>query len=238
MLLIAACLSTPATAAPGPAATAPKTGFARLLARLFGPSDDDGDGIADRRDACLTLPETVNGYADDDGCPDHLAILDAGAWWGEELQRATFEVTRHEQTSPASGPRLADDLVPGEIVTVSATAGCLVAQETVVVRDGLNRLDLRLQPVRDRPLEITAQSPDGIPVEDAVVAFGPSPCLPSDALALTGGSGEVAVGAGLHGLTVSAPGFHPAHVQAQPGVPLRITLQPRTPAPAPSGDQA
>jgi hypothetical protein len=32
--------------------------------------DTDGDGIEDRRDQCITLPENYNGYTDWDGCPD------------------------------------------------------------------------------------------------------------------------------------------------------------------------
>ncbi len=32
--------------------------------------DRDGDGVGDRFDACPDQPETVNGYSDEDGCPD------------------------------------------------------------------------------------------------------------------------------------------------------------------------
>ncbi|HVV84285.1 MAG TPA: OmpA family protein [Kofleriaceae bacterium] len=46
------------TPAPGPAApTTP-------------PTDRDGDGFADATDACPDAPEIMNGYQDDDGCPD------------------------------------------------------------------------------------------------------------------------------------------------------------------------
>jgi len=37
-------------------------------------TDTDGDGIADPADECADLPETLNEYADDDGCPDRVAI--------------------------------------------------------------------------------------------------------------------------------------------------------------------
>ncbi len=33
-------------------------------------SDRDRDGVGDRYDACPDQPETVNGYSDEDGCPD------------------------------------------------------------------------------------------------------------------------------------------------------------------------
>ncbi|MDP8256300.1 MAG: hypothetical protein P9M14_11165 [Candidatus Alcyoniella australis] len=35
-----------------------------------GVKDLDLDGIPDAIDLCPTIPETVNGYNDDDGCPD------------------------------------------------------------------------------------------------------------------------------------------------------------------------
>jgi OOP family OmpA-OmpF porin len=34
--------------------------------------DTDGDGLDDLRDACDDEPETVNGFKDDDGCPDRV----------------------------------------------------------------------------------------------------------------------------------------------------------------------
>jgi MYXO-CTERM domain-containing protein len=34
------------------------------------PDDRDGDGILDKDDKCPDLPETFNGYKDEDGCPD------------------------------------------------------------------------------------------------------------------------------------------------------------------------
>lgn len=34
--------------------------------------DSDGDGLTDPVDACPTVPETRNGYEDDDGCPDEV----------------------------------------------------------------------------------------------------------------------------------------------------------------------
>ncbi|HSN29425.1 MAG TPA: OmpA family protein, partial [Kofleriaceae bacterium] len=51
------------------------------LPRAAGPyqRDGDGDGIPDDRDACPMQPETINGVADDDGCPDE----------GESLTRIT-----------------------------------------------------------------------------------------------------------------------------------------------------
>lgn len=41
------------------------------------PTDYDGDGSADSRDACPTRPETTNGFQDADGCPDVVATTGA-----------------------------------------------------------------------------------------------------------------------------------------------------------------
>ena len=40
------------------------------------PQDQDGDGIYDTNDSCITQPETYNGYEDTDGCPDDVQTLD------------------------------------------------------------------------------------------------------------------------------------------------------------------
>jgi outer membrane protein OmpA-like peptidoglycan-associated protein len=37
-------------------------------------TDTDGDGIPDDRDACPETAETVNGFEDDDGCPDDVSL--------------------------------------------------------------------------------------------------------------------------------------------------------------------
>lgn len=36
------------------------------------PVDKDGDGFLDKDDKCVEEPETVNGFEDEDGCPDEL----------------------------------------------------------------------------------------------------------------------------------------------------------------------
>jgi hypothetical protein len=40
------------------------------------PSDMDDDGIPDSSDHCPTIPETYNGFFDDDGCPDEVQEVD------------------------------------------------------------------------------------------------------------------------------------------------------------------
>ncbi|HWE28571.1 MAG TPA: OmpA family protein, partial [Polyangia bacterium] len=45
--------------------------------------DSDGDGLVDRLDKCPFDPETYNGVADEDGCPDQPAAL--AAWMGDKI---------------------------------------------------------------------------------------------------------------------------------------------------------
>jgi outer membrane protein OmpA-like peptidoglycan-associated protein len=41
--------------------------------------DEDGESVVGSLDACPADPETVNGYADDDGCPDELMVRVVGS---------------------------------------------------------------------------------------------------------------------------------------------------------------
>ena len=56
-------------------------------------NDTDGDGIPNASDSCPNRPETVNGFADSDGCPDSfdelmdLARRTAGSFWADEMPR-------------------------------------------------------------------------------------------------------------------------------------------------------
>jgi outer membrane protein OmpA-like peptidoglycan-associated protein len=62
---------------PPPAPLAPLTPQGPLASQgpkvaVVEPADRDHDGIPDRTDACPDVPETKNGYQDDDGCPDEV----------------------------------------------------------------------------------------------------------------------------------------------------------------------
>jgi OmpA-OmpF porin, OOP family len=48
----------------------PKTRIFAGIAFIRESSDQDGDGIDDNRDQCMTAAEDVDGYQDQDGCPD------------------------------------------------------------------------------------------------------------------------------------------------------------------------
>ncbi|MEO0604626.1 MAG: hypothetical protein AAF211_24540 [Myxococcota bacterium] len=176
---------------------------------IFAPLDEDGDGVPDRRDSCLAAKETPNGYADDDGCPDHLAVLDVLPRIGDTLVPADVRITRATGATTASGvPRVADDLVPGETVTVEATALCYEARGTLVVGQGRNHLDLELTPRYDRALSWSLTDADGAPLAGAKIQFD-SLCAPQQPVMLASGHGTIRVGAGAHVVRIEAPGFEP-----------------------------
>ena len=52
--------------------------------------DKDDDGLVDTRDACVDLPETRNGWKDDDGCPDQVIQELAGI--GFEHDSAVIDI--------------------------------------------------------------------------------------------------------------------------------------------------
>jgi len=73
--------------------------------------DDDGDGIPNNEDECPLVAENVNGYQDDDGCPDdiptsklHVAVINV-VWPvvdGQEKPFFVFEI-KNEDNSLVSG---------------------------------------------------------------------------------------------------------------------------------------
>ena len=42
----------------------------RWLSRSDANADSDGDGVPDAKDQCTNTREDIDGYMDDDGCPD------------------------------------------------------------------------------------------------------------------------------------------------------------------------
>jgi OOP family OmpA-OmpF porin len=63
-------------------------------------ADSDGDGIADAHDACPHDPETVNGFEDEDGCPDVVPPSIATALGNASTAR--FEAHRVRITDAAA----------------------------------------------------------------------------------------------------------------------------------------
>jgi hypothetical protein len=73
------------------------------------PTDIDGDSIFDSSDSCPTDPETVNGFQDEEGCPDVVIIQDLdkdGIIDGDVCPRSpeTFNGFQDEDGCPDNSP--------------------------------------------------------------------------------------------------------------------------------------
>jgi len=198
---------------------------------LFASADGDRDGIPDRHDACRVAEEVWNGYADDDGCPDHLAALDVLPMVGEIAVAATVTLARRDRIDEAEAPRVADDLVPGQRVALDVQNGCLRGGAELLVQQGRNVVEVELEPQLDRPVEWTVTDPDGALVRDVVLRFD-SACAPLTPRRLADGTGTVLVGVGRHPVTIEAPGFEAASLTVDgDDESVRITLE------LPAGDE-
>lgn len=92
--------------------------------------DADGDGIPDSSDSCPQLSETVNGYQDDDGCPDTLPDTDGDGITDDDdkcpLQPETINGVSDSDGCPDT---VSDDSTDsGDFVTTDCVS--LVFQET------------------------------------------------------------------------------------------------------------
>ncbi|MBI5488141.1 MAG: OmpA family protein [Deltaproteobacteria bacterium] len=77
-----------------------------VLAAAAPPPDRDGDGTEDGEDGCPDEPETLNGVADDDGCPDSAAIEIRGNQILISSGFAIYFATGSDEILPTSQPVL------------------------------------------------------------------------------------------------------------------------------------
>lgn len=203
-------------------------------AGLFGPLDDDGDGVDDMHDDCLSLPETRNRYADDDGCPDYLANVRLEATYGGERLDAEWYGVNDGTGWEASWSEPSVPFVPGQVLTVAATRDCLQGQAVTTLRDSTT-LRLDLMPVWDRTIDLEIRDASGTLVPDASIEWlGVSTpgCAP-ESVGLLEGQATMKIGEGEHLVRISAPGFASEVASLSVGddalhsVLWKVTLAPR-----------
>ncbi len=119
--------------------------------------DNDQDGLADTDDACPTEPEDQDGYKDGDGCPDPEMPVEVRA---VDPNGAPIELARIQIEGDGTALNFVGEsataLVPGSY-TISATApGFQAAQKDVSFGEGVERLELTLQPVPTK-VEVTRE---------------------------------------------------------------------------------
>lgn len=181
------------------------------------PKDADLDGILDEVDACVDIPETFNGYKDEDGCPDDLANLAVSVVYdgqpidGAEVELNQSGVEESERLVSKLEPRVREGLLPGGTYDAVARLGpCLAGDGSVTLDEGDNSLEIPLRPVRGGKVIYELVGPDGSPVKDAVATWrtDAAGCAEREGYVIgTDGRYEHPVGAGTHTVFVDAPGY-------------------------------
>jgi len=196
------------------------------------PRDLDGDGIVD--DQCPEEPETVNGFRDDDGCPDRLADLVVVAQYqGTEYPEANMTLSSGPTTTSFDfGPVRVFGRFPGEVWNAEAIQACMTGTGDIELSEGDNRLELELQPVLDSDVHFVVVDEDEEPLDGATLQWvaGPTGCAPAEVATLVNGRATIEVGAGDHEVAGTAEGYETRLVKftAERGAEqeIRIQLQP------------
>ena len=187
--------------------------FAGLgLTRRQGQSmDPDGDGIIGDDDLCPQRPERMNGYMDEDGCPDELARVDViSRYQGNEIEGASETVMLGDRRMfvPAGG------LFPGDEVTAMSSMGCTSGQTMATMNEGDNDITVQLEAERDHRVIVRVVSRDDTPIGRVSTewdnpALG---CVDADGIAMTDAMGSQAIGDQPLELWINADGFRPVRL--------------------------
>ena len=178
------------------------------------PKDKDLDGITDDLDACPTEPEVVNGYRDEDGCPDGLSTLLVDVTWngapvaGADLIVEAADGTLTEAATTAQSWSAA--ATPDSTYKLTAKKGdCLVGDTTARVGDGESRAAVPLVLVASATVKVSVVDSSGNPIDGARLAWETDTpeCLPAEPPALTRGASTIELGPGKHTFIVSAPNY-------------------------------
>jgi outer membrane protein OmpA-like peptidoglycan-associated protein len=139
-----------------------------------GDDDPDGDGLRGSADACPRDPETVNGWRDEDGCPDALAqvVLVARDARGAPVAEVEVQASEQRARTNADGQAVLDGLSPADPVDLSAQHPHYAAWSASAqpLREGENRFDATLS-LLPGSVRIAVQDAAGRPVPGATVRF-------------------------------------------------------------------
>ncbi len=204
------------------------------LVRRVGSREPDRDPVhaLQVRDLCPADPETVNGWKDDDGCPDRLGTLVVDVRFAGASMPADAVVSGPEgDRRQRIGPRgLALDAVPGTTWRVEATHGCLRGEAEAVAQEGGARLVVNLSPVLEAEVHVSVNGPDGAPLPEAGIRWASEPpeCAAPDVERMgEGGLVIQPLTRGLHRVTVTAPGHtvHEEEIRVEAGDEVDLAVQ-------------
>jgi len=202
-----------------------------------GGDDPDLDGMV--IDDCPDEPETVNGYLDEDGCPDRLADLEVNATY----QDAAYPEADIELQLGPSGPDAptppaeAYDFapvrlygrMPDEHWDARGQLACMTGSADLVLVSGENILDIPLVPILDSDVTFLVVDTDDKLIENATVQWvaGPTGCAPLEVLELPLGKGEATIGEGEFEVAGTAAGYETRLVKlsAEPGQTQEVRIQ-------------
>lgn len=175
------------------------------------PPDFDPVGELRSTDLCPLEAEVVNGWKDDDGCPDELSALTVDVRYEGASREADAEITGPD------GPRmerigiqgLALDAVPGSRWQIRATSGCLEGSAAATATEAGAQMIVDLQPLYDSLVRVEVVGTDDQPLPDAQVMWQSAvpECVPSQPTAVDAATGvlEQKIAYGTHKVVVTAP---------------------------------
>ncbi|MFT4625553.1 MAG: OOP family OmpA-OmpF porin, partial [Myxococcota bacterium] len=215
--------------------------YRAFLGGGFGQISASGGGDIDRLgqlrilDQCPDGLEVMNGWLDDDGCPDELGTLNLRAERRGRAMEVRATVTGpdgpSDQWIPVNG--LALDAAPGTRWDVVVSDGCVSGAASAIALDGGRHVVVELQLAEAGSARIEVVDPEGVPVRDATIAWSSETpaCVPDDVQEVDGrGIALVGLGIGTHEVLVAAPGYaiHRQSLTAVAGdeVSRRVVLQP------------
>ncbi|MCB9677726.1 MAG: OmpA family protein [Alphaproteobacteria bacterium] len=196
------------------------------------PPDLDGDGMIAADDLCPDEPETVNGYKDEDGCPDQLADLKATAVWNGAPYDGPVDflgkIGTFEQAVKGSKAFELKQRMPGEAWSLHAETACLAGDGDITLAEGENALQVELIGGQT-PITFAVVDPSGKAIENARLTFveqveGCGVTEPKQVL--ENGTRVIELWQGPHKVTATADKFGTAAVEVQVTEgPETVTIQ-------------
>ncbi len=170
--------------------------------------DADDDGINDDVDQCKMEKETVNDWKDTDGCPDGIGNLTARSLVDGKSVPASITLSGPTGAQTGTASIKVDKAEPGSAWTAKATYKCYTGEGSATAKEGDTALDIAMKPSLDAKAAIEVVNKKGKPVDGATVKWDVQEgggCVPgATPVALAGGKGEQAVGAGKHRVFITA----------------------------------